>query len=117
MKLAFFFLMAVASTLPSVARADAPTLEPKFSSISKNIFQNRCSECHGPDGSQSGIDIFSYAYLLDPTGPLVIAGKPEESELYKEVSTFDMPPGPRPHLTNAELGVIQAWINSGALNN
>ena len=67
-------------------------LEPKFSSIKQNILEPHCAECHGPGGSQSAIDIFSYKYLRDPDAPLVIPGNLKDSDLYTEVSTYDMPP-------------------------
>lgn len=91
------------------------------------ILSDKCFKCHGPDANkreaQLRLDIADSAYapLKETKGAFaLVPGKPEESELYKRVSTADssyqMPP-PDAHLgmlTEHEIALIRKWIRQGA---
>lgn len=92
------------------------------------ILSDKCFNCHGPDARkrEAGLrlDLASEAFkaLQDhPTKHSLVAGKPEQSELYLRVSTKDtsllMPkPSSRlPRLTDRELVIIKKWISQGAV--
>ena len=91
------------------------------------ILSDKCFKCHGPDGSkreaQLRLDIAERAFapLKETKGAFaIVAGKPEESELYKRISSTDtsyMMPEPSSHLgalTENEIRLFKKWIQQGA---
>src|SRR3954447_21271671 len=83
------------------------------------IFRSRCYGCHGPAQQMSGVrfDQRDAAMAGGYSGPVIVPGKSAESKLIKRVSgapgVMVMPPsGPR--LTAEEVGLLRAWIDSGA---
>ncbi len=91
------------------------------------IFSDKCFKCHGPDASkrQAGLrlDIADSAFvpLKETKGAFaLVAGKPEQSELYKRVSSIDTSyqmPSPDAHLgtlSKHEIQLIRKWIQQGA---
>lgn len=91
------------------------------------ILSDKCFKCHGPDGAQRAaglrLDIADSAYApLKETkgGFALVPGKPEESELYKRISSTDsayMMPTPDSHLgalTAHEIKLFRKWIQQGA---
>ena len=78
------------------------------------------SGCHDNVSREEGIDLTSYAAVMaSKSGRLVRVGQPDESELYKvlfETGGDQMPPPPRPRLTDAQTAVIRRWIQEGAKN-
>ncbi|MFM9911696.1 MAG: DUF1549 domain-containing protein, partial [Chitinophagaceae bacterium] len=91
------------------------------------IFSDKCFKCHGPDASkrQAGLrlDIADSAFvpLKETKGAFaLVAGKPEQSELYLRVSSTDTSyqmPSPDAHLgtlSKHEIQLIKKWIQQGA---
>jgi len=91
------------------------------------IFSDKCFKCHGPDGAQRQaglrLDIpdSAFAPLRETKGAFaLIAGKPDESELYKRVSSTDTSyqmPTPESHLgslSEYEVKLVRKWIQQGA---
>jgi len=80
------------------------------------IFQQNCSNCHGPSGS------FKEALLIDRTAlvdtQVVIPGNPENSEFYKRLlgPTENGPQMPLnlPPLSQEAVETIARWITAGA---
>jgi hypothetical protein len=91
------------------------------------IFSDKCFKCHGPDANKRQahlrLDIADSAYtaLKETKGAYaLVPGKPNESELYKRVSSpdtsYSMPP-PESHLSalsTYEIQLIKKWIKQGA---
>ena len=91
------------------------------------ILSDKCFKCHGPDGNKREaalrLDIADSAYapLKETKGAYaIVPGKPEESELYKRISSADslyyMSP-PESHLgmlTDHEIAIMKKWIQQGA---
>jgi hypothetical protein len=85
------------------------------------IFQRHCYGCHGPAKQRAGfrLDIKSEAFKGgDKYGPAILRGKASTSPLIQLVSGRDkslvMPPkGER--LSAAQIALLEAWINEGAL--
>ena len=78
----------------------------------------RCTECHGPDGSESHLRLDSRTGILrgGDFGPAAVAGKADASELIRRVKTTNpeqrMPPeGER--LTADDVAALAAWIDAG----
>jgi hypothetical protein len=91
------------------------------------ILSDKCYACHGPDankrkaGFRLDLQDSAYAPLNETKGAFaLVPGKPEESELYKRVSSTDptyQMPVPESHLgalNEYEIAVIKKWIKQGA---
>lgn len=90
-----------------------------FSRQIRPLLEEKCGACHSPDARTSGLEISSVAALLkggNKNGPAVIAGKPSDSPIIQYVRGLReprMPKGMQP-LSEAELRLIEAWIEAGA---
>lgn len=91
------------------------------------ILSDKCFACHGPDANKRKanlrLDIGDSAFLpLKNTkgGFALVPGKPEESEIFKRVSSADptyQMPTPQSHLgllTEEQVATIKKWIQQGA---
>lgn len=137
--LGFGLWLAVAVTGCSVETAPGGSTAPKFSTINKEIFEERCTfACHsGGEFAAGGLDM-----QQDPYGALVEAsatavecktstmkrverGKPDESLLFEKITAKSkgiapacgepMPPGADLEpLSDDEVESIRAWIAAGA---
>lgn len=90
------------------------------------ILSDKCFKCHGPDANkrqaQLRLDIADSAYapLKETKGAFaIVPGKPNESELYKRISSTDtsyMMPEPDSHLgalNEYEIKLFKKWIQQG----
>ena len=106
---------AAGSTLggPSTDGGSAPT----FTQIYSTVLSVNCagSECHNP-GSQKGISFASQSSAYSGVSTRVIPGDGEGSSFFYTVNSGTMPPG-GPKLSAANLAMIRAWIDAGALDN
>ncbi len=107
------------SPSPSPSPAPDEPLTPTFTSIRKNIFQNRCLVCHTHGQPDSKVPLGSRDELLNSPRELVIPGNPDESGLMIAVSRSDskrMPPPDSglPPLLAHEIATIRRWIAEGA---
>ncbi|MBJ6369041.1 PSD1 and planctomycete cytochrome C domain-containing protein [Snuella sedimenti] len=92
----------------------------------KPILSDNCYTCHGPDANKRKaglrLDIESAAFLELPESPgkyAIVKGKPNQSLLYKHVTTNDvkqlMPPvDSNLKLTAYEKQLLKKWIEQGA---
>ncbi len=91
------------------------------------ILSDKCFKCHGPDAGhrQAGLRLdiadSAFAPLKETPGAFaLIAGKPEESELFKRISSPDtayIMPTPSSHLgalSEHEISLFKKWIKQGA---
>jgi hypothetical protein len=72
------------------------------------------SNCHNP-GSQSGVSFSSQSNAYNAVKSRVTPGNGAGSSFYTTVNNGVMPPGGK--LSAANLALIKAWIDAGALNN
>ena len=89
-----------------------------FNDNASKIFQGRCNTCHNADKQSGGLNLTTYATLMEGggSGPAVEPGDPDNSWLFLLVShqeTPQMPPD-APRMPDAELEVLRAWIEGGA---
>ena len=84
------------------------------------ILRRACFECHGAEKHEGGLrfDQRDAALRGGDSGRVLIAGRPEESELLRRVSLprgheDAMPPRGKP-LSAREIKVLRDWIASGA---
>ncbi len=86
------------------------------------LLKEHCAECHNPTKAKSGLDVSSLQTLLrgGDRGTAVVAGRPDESNLYKFLSAeadIHMPPGKRERLSEEESGLIRKWIQEMKVGN
>lgn len=83
----------------------------------KEILQNHCYECHKYDVAKGGIKILHHRLIVN-VRPVVVPGKPEESELVQLIVSKDkkwrMPPAGYDRLSEPEIDTIRRWILEGA---
>ena len=108
------------ATIP--AESGAETGLVNFSKRVLPIFQKNCISCHGPDEQAKGLRLDSVADIMDANadGLLLVAGKADESELFRRISLPEddqeiMPPSDfGSPLSGADQELIKQWINEGA---
>ncbi len=99
------------------AGAQVPTASGKSSLAIRSVLQKNCLGCHGVGASLSGLDLRTRETAIKGGlhGAAIVPGSATKSLLYQMVigqRTPKMPPNAR--LTDAEIGAIRAWIDSGA---
>lgn len=84
------------------------------------ILKARCVACHGPGKQRADLRLDDRMAILKggESGPLLLPGKSAASLLMERVTAADvrrrMPPKGSP-LSQAELALLRAWIDQGAL--
>ena len=101
--------------------------EVEFARDVRPIFAEHCAQCHGPDDSNRMADLHldqpetfrPETFRMAASGYSVIApGEPEQSELFRRVTSedelFRMPPALHaPALPPEKIDVIRRWIEQG----
>ena len=87
----------------------------------KPIFQKRCATCHNGGKKSGGLDLTNFTNLMQGggSGQSVEQGDSGSSYLYLLVAHEEspaMPPGGN-KIPDAEIKMIESWINAGALEN
>ena len=98
-----------------VSRLVAPAGDAYWTLHIEPLLRERCAECHNPTKTKSGLDLSSLQTILrgGERGAALIPGHPDESNLYKFLSSEadpHMPPGKRKPLGDEEIGLIRKWI-------
>lgn len=112
----------IESWIKSGAHSLSKTVEPTVSQHDVlPILYARCTVCHGLRKQEAGLDLRSKISMLKggKSGPVIVAGKPDESLLLKKIHSKDMPPGKliiqvgvRPPESD-EIATITKWIAAG----
>lgn len=94
--------------------------ELRFSRDIAPVIVGNCLGCHNAQQKRGSLDMSSFRKLLagSGNGPIVVAGKPDESELIRRVtgvSSPKMPPGNNRNLAEETIGKLRKWIEAGAL--
>jgi hypothetical protein len=76
------------------------------------LFQAKCVRCHRGKAPKGDLDLSSLAGVWQggESGPVLVAGKPEESLLYQKIHSGAMPPGKKDRLSAAEVESVRHWI-------
>jgi len=117
-------VVAWAAGLAPAQRACAAEKGMSYSEDVAPVFRGWCVSCHQPGGKgfeKSGFDLSTYEGLMKGTsyGPMVIAGKPDESNIMRLVNgdaKLTMPFEHKP-LPVCVRQNIWSWIFEGAKNN
>jgi hypothetical protein len=104
-----------AITAETTGRAAPPRVD--FVRDVQPILAKHCLECHGPVQQKAKLRWDDRKSVLERKHPLVVAGKPDESEVIRLVTSGDpdemMPPkGER--LSKDEVAMLRQWISEGA---
>lgn len=83
----------------------------------RSVIRKRCVTCHNPDEMRGDLDLSGFEVLMAgaSSGPIVVAGKPNQSALYKTAAHLEdpvMPPN-SPKIPGRELDLIRRWIEDG----
>jgi uncharacterized membrane protein len=99
--------------------SNSDPLEPKFLSIQKNIFQNKCLVCHAKGKEAERVSLDSPEDMINSPLDIVLPGNPDESDLVLVVlptARKIMPPKKSgiTSLKPEEIEIIKQWIANGA---
>lgn len=103
----------------SHTRGDEPAKAVDYLTEIKPLLAQRCGGCHGAETQKSGYRVDTAAALIQggDSGEAIVPGKPAESLLVHAITGTNgatkMPPKD-PRLTDAEIALIQRWIEQGA---
>ena len=95
------------------ARADQP---PTFERDVRPILKAYCLACHGGGEQLKGkldLRLKRFAVRGGATGPALVPGRPDESELLARVRDGEMPPSDK-KVPADRVAVIERWIAAGA---
>jgi mono/diheme cytochrome c family protein len=103
--------------LGTLAAADEPAVD--YLRDVKPLLAKHCVGCHGAEKPRSGLrlDTASGALAGGETGPAVVPGQPDESELLLAVmgeGVGERMPLKRPPLSSEQIATLRAWIAAGA---
>lgn len=84
------------------------------------ILQSHCSKCHNDDKRQGDLNLMSYDGILHggETGSVVVAGKPQVSDLLRRVALPSddeefMPAEGNTPLTPEQIAIVEWWVTAG----
>jgi hypothetical protein len=92
---------------------------PDYPSQVAPIFQKYCVGCHNDDDREGDFSLESYKSLGrgSPRGPVLKAGRSEESRLFRQLTGAAkpaMPPKGEPRPGEKDIALIKTWIDAGA---
>src|SRR6187402_1285484 len=107
----------IAFILALLWTADLAAKEVSFQRDVWPIFKRHCVGCHSAQKTKGKLRMDEVAALLKggKTGPLFVAGKPDESLLIEQI-TGDEPEMPQNEapLSAAKVKVLRDWVAQGA---
>jgi len=121
MRSALVVLPAIAFFLVGALQVSAAD-DINFSRDIRPILVEKCYSCHGPDEDKRETDLrldFESSVFAERDTPMIVRGKPEESELYRRLITDDEdelmpPPDSRKVVSDQQKALIKKWITQGA---
>src|SRR5438128_2574082 len=119
----FLLLIAGLSSSRQVFAANANEHSVQFNRDIRPILSDNCFACHGPDKNQRKAELrlgTEQGAFADRGGhKVIVPGKPEQSELFRRItSTDDSVRMPKPkfgkELSKRQVALIRLWIDQGA---
>ncbi len=102
----------------------ARSAEVSFNAQIRPILSDRCLSCHGPDEknrkAKLRLDMAEGGIFREHDGKFPVKpGAPEQSQLYKRITSKDPeekmpPPDSNLSLSESEIGLLRTWIEQGA---
>jgi hypothetical protein len=105
----------------SAGLASAQDAKFTFTDNAAKIFQARCNTCHNADKASGGLNLTTYANMMEGggSGSVIEPGSPDDSWLFLLVNhdeTPTMPPN-APKIPEEEIDILRKWIEAGAPEN
>lgn len=108
----FRFIMLTHVLIFSASSAQAaPSDEESLASAARLIFKVHCVECH--HAGDAYFDAKNVASMRNSENPMVVPGKPDESEVLKQILTGAMPMS-ESELSQEEIQTLRQWVEAGA---
>ncbi len=92
-----------------------------FLDLVKPMLDRRCRDCHNREQPEAELDMTTYDSLMEggETGSVIVAGRPEFSELLNRITLPPdddafMPAEGNTPLTDRQVEIIEWWIAAGA---
>src|SRR5262249_33930497 len=103
---------ALKVTLGKSTRIDFPTVQ-------RFVLQGRCVTCHNPKDLKDGVDLTTYASVINGRGDrkFIQPFNAPESAIYTVLTAKGdrhMPPIDHPQLTEDQITLVYLWIENGA---
>jgi hypothetical protein len=118
----YFALMVFFSEGAATHTFALPPAQIEFNRDVRPILSDHCFQCHGPDARQRQgelrLDVANGAAAGRDGGPVVVAGQPDQSELFRRITSADaaerMPPAEKGEpLSPEEIAILKRWIEQG----
>jgi len=106
-------VLALCGFLAAAQIAGATDAAVLWTSKVQPLLDVNCVKCHGPLQQKSGLELDTIDMLMKggDDGVVVVPGKPQDSQLYKNLaSDADPHMPPKKQLTEAERKAIREWI-------
>lgn len=102
----------LARTTHGATDRDEPTLERDVAPILKA----HCLKCHGPNRPKGKLNLGGPRAMArgGESGPAVVPGHADESELWDQVASGEMPPKSEEPLSEDQKQILRRWIDCGA---
>lgn len=106
-----------------VSAATNPAQPAYYTETVQPILQANCYRCHGGANHRGGLNMDTREALLKGGhhGPAMVPGDPQQSLMVKLIrhqgpadDPMNMPPDPKPKISDADIAVVEAWIKAGA---
>lgn len=102
-----------------LAQAGSSAGGATFTDVAVIMEKYHCTVCHAGTAPRDGLRLDSYDNVMKGSkgGPVVVPGKPENSELVLRVRGSKEPRMPMagpPWLSDEEVKAIESWISAGA---
>jgi hypothetical protein len=113
-----FVLVILAIRPYARAATPEPAVVERFEKRVRPVLAARCWRCHGPEQHKGGLRLDSADGVATggDSGPVVLAGKPEESRLIQAVRyAGDLKMPPKGRLSDAEAVELTEWVRTGAV--
>ena len=114
-----FQARAVRASVPAEVAANQPETADALARQVYDLFTQQCIKCHGP-AKAGGLDLRTEEGLRKggSSGPVVIAHRPDESDLFRHVSHREAPfmPAGAAKLPDESLDVIRRWNRIGRVD-
>ncbi len=92
-----------------------------YADVIKPILQTKCYSCHSAEKQKGKLRLDEQSFILKggKDGPVIIAGKSDESEMIKRIlltieNENHMPPKEKPQLSQHDIDLLHWWVGSGA---
>lgn len=115
----FMTVLVTSSALADDAKPAAAKAKITFADQVTPIFRSRCNSCHNADKQKGGLNLESFTTAMQGggSGKVIEPGDAENSSLLQLVMHKEEPKMPpnSSRIPDAEIEVIRAWIDGGAL--